>query len=109
MHIVDYKKYIQSEPEPVTLDGKYKIGYKRQMDMYQWVMRRKGFKVSNIGYFLLYVDGLHVGYDGMLNIEDTTKAVMHFDTSIIEYEGSDHWVEQALFDIKALLHSKKTA
>ena len=49
--------------------------------MYQWVMRRKGFEVSDIGYFL-YVDGLHVGYDGMLNIEDTTKAVMHFDTSI---------------------------
>ena len=58
------------------------------------------------GYFL-YVDGLHVGYDGMLNIEDTTKAVMHFDTSILEYEGSDHWVEKALFDIKELLHNDK--
>mgnify|MGYP001264301208 CR=1 FL=1 len=30
---------------------------------------------------------------------------MHFDTSILEYEGSDHLVEQALLDIKDLLHS----
>ena len=76
------------------------------MDMYQWVMRRKGFEVSDIGYFL-YVDGLHVGYDGMINIEDTTKAIMHFDTSILEYEGSDHWLEKALIDIKQLLITKE--
>jgi hypothetical protein len=108
LHIVDYKSTSnqRKEPEPVNLDGKWKKGYKRQMDMYQWVMRRKGFEVSNIGYFL-YVDGLHLGYDGMLNIENTTKAVMHFDTSILEYEGSDQWVEQALFNIKELLQSDK--
>ena len=108
LHIVDYKSTSnqRAEPEPVSLDGKWKVAYKRQMDMYQWVMRRKGFEVSDIGYFL-YVDGLHVGYDGMINIEDTTKAIMHFDTSILEYEGSDHWVEKALIDIKQLLISEE--
>jgi hypothetical protein len=42
----------------------------------------------------------------MINIEDTTKAIMHFNTSILKYEGSDHWVEKALIDIKQLLISK---
>jgi len=108
LHIVDYKSTSnqRKDPEPVSLEGKWKVAYKRQMDMYQWIMRRKGFEVSEIGYFL-YVDGLHIGYNGMIDSKDTTKALMHFDTSILEYRGSDHWVEQALLDIKQLLTSDK--
>ena len=72
--------------------------------MYQWIMRRKGFQVSDIGYFL-YVDGLHVDYDGMIDLTDTAKAVMYFSTSILSYTGSDGWVDGALVAIKQLLLS----
>ena len=47
---------------PQTQKPDYKAGYRRQMEMYQWIARRKGFTVSDTGYFV-YVDGQHVGID----------------------------------------------
>ena len=43
--------------DPKKVD--YKASYRRQMEMYQWILRRKGHFVSDTGYFL-YVDGQHV-------------------------------------------------
>ena len=111
LHIVDYKSTAQLGKEPKPLDreflnGPWKGAYKRQMDMYQWIMRRKGFDVSNRGFFL-YVDGQHIGQTGMIDLNDTSKANMLFNTSIIEYCGDDSWVEPALYDIKELLHKTK--
>ena len=106
LHIVDYKSTanLSKEPKPVSLEGPWKEGYKRQMDMYQWIMRRKGFTVSDIGYFV-YVDGQHVGYNRMID-DDTEMATMKFKTSLLTYKGDDSWVEPALFKIKDLLASK---
>ena len=103
LHIVDYKSTanLAKDPKPVSLEGKWKEGYKRQMDMYVWIMRRKGFAVSDVGYFI-YVDGLHVGYDGMID-EDTSLATMKFATSILPYTVKTLWVEKALVEIKELL------
>ena len=45
LHIVDYKSTSQkSEGKEITLDGKWKESYKRQMDFYVWVMRQKDLK-----------------------------------------------------------------
>ncbi len=112
LHIVDYKSTAQLGKEPKPLDraflnGPWKGSYKRQMDMYQWIMRRKGFDVSNLGFFV-YVDGQHIGQSGMIDPDDTSKANMLFNTSIIEYSGDDSWVEPALYDIKELLHNPKS-
>ena len=58
LHIVDYKSTSQKiKGKKITLDDPWKASYKRQMDMYVWVMRRKGFNVSRTGYFL-YCDGI---------------------------------------------------
>ena len=65
---------------------------------------RKGFTVSDIGYFV-YVDGQHVGYNRMID-DDTEMATMKFKTSLLTYKGNDSWVEPALFQIKDLLASK---
>ena len=107
LFIVDYKSTanLSKDPKPVSLDGIWKEGYKRQMEMYQWIMRCKGYGVSDIGYFV-YVDGQHAGLDGMID-EDPSQATMHFKTSILEYEGDASWVEEALASIKVLL--KETA
>ena len=35
----------------------YPKGYKRQLEMYQWLFRKNGFQVSNKGY-LVYYNGL---------------------------------------------------
>ena len=107
LHIVDYKSTAQGvngpkkEPQPVDLEGPWKIGYKRQIDMYQWVMRQKGYEVSNTGYFV-YVDGQHWGIDGMFD-EDPSQATMKFSATLLPYEGDDGWVDDALRRIKELL------
>ena len=110
LHIVDYKSTAQlgKQPKPLDqtfLDGLWKEPYKRQMEMYQWVMRRKGFNVSDRGYFL-YVDGQHLGQVGMIDNDEPERGYMQFKTSIISYDGNDNWVEDALINIRSLLDTK---
>ncbi len=107
LHIVDYKSTAQMSNTPKPLDESfiapptdpkqpdYKASYRRQMEMYQWIARRKGFTVSDIGYFV-YVDGQHVGIDGMLDEENTDTAWMKFNVAVIPYAGNDDWVEDAI-------------
>jgi hypothetical protein len=48
--MVDYKS--TSTTKDISLDDPWKQTYKRQMEIYQWLLRRKGFEVSPVGYFL---------------------------------------------------------
>ncbi len=86
LHIVDYKS-TSKQGEP-TIESGFGESYKRQMEIYQWLFRKAGFKVSNTGYFL-YVNGSKAGgfYDANL------AATMKFTTSLISYVGSDGWVD----------------
>jgi hypothetical protein len=114
LHIVDYKSTAQLGNEPKPLDETFlappsdptakdfKAGYRRQMDMYQWVARRLGFTVSDTGYFV-YVDGQHRNETGMLDIDDPTVAWMRFDVAVIPYIGNDRWVSKALAQAKRLV------
>ncbi len=79
----------------------YKASYRRQMDMYQWIARKKGFQVSNTGYFV-YVDGQHRTEQGMLDRANPRQAWMRFNVAVIPYEGSDEWVDDALRSAKHL-------
>ena len=114
IHIVDYKSEAQGtrspekyEPVPSSIDKPWKGGYKRQMDMYVWIARRKGFDVSDIGYFV-YVDAQHKGKLGMLSPEDPDIANMEFIASIIPYQADPGWVEPVLFEIKEFLLNQKS-
>lgn len=92
--VVDYKA--TSKDEEVNLDADWQDGYKRQMEVYQWLLRKNGFKVSDTGYFV-YVNGKtdRKAFDGKLE----------FDVTIIPYKGSDSWVEKTLKKIKECLES----
>src|SRR3989344_5346320 len=48
--VVDYKA--TSKTEEVNLDAEWQDGYKRQMEIYQWLFRQNNFKVSDTGYFV---------------------------------------------------------
>lgn len=95
LHVVDYKS--TSKDGEVTLDAEWQGGYKRQAEMYQWLLRRNGFAVSDIAYFV-YVNGRTdvAAFDGRLE----------FNVKIIPYEGDDAWVEQTLMDARACLASE---
>ena len=102
IHIVDYKSTSQKSPnKEITLDDYWKAGYKRQMDMYVWVMRRKGFSVSSIGYFL-YCDGDRFSDYDFLHSEE---ASMQFKMSLIPYEVDTSWIEPTLLEIKECLRT----
>jgi len=92
--IVDYKS--TSKEEEVSLDADWQISYKRQMEIYQWLFRRNGFKVSPTGYFV-YCNG-NTG-------KDTFDAKLEFDIKIIPYEGSDGWIEPKIFELRKCLDS----
>jgi len=91
--IVDYKS-TSKDAEINTLDQDWQDGYKRQMEVYQWLLRKQGLKVSNSGYFV-YCNGRKdvEKFDGKLE----------FNMTLIEYVGDDAWVEKTLFKIKKCL------
>jgi hypothetical protein len=64
--------------------AEWQDGYKRQMEVYQWLFRKNGFKVSKTGYFV-YCNGSTEGevFDGKLE----------FNIKLLPYKGEDKWVE----------------
>ena len=119
LHIVDYKSTAQTTNTPKPMDesfiappsdakeADYKAGYRRQMDMYQWIARQLGYRVSDTGYFL-YVDGQHVNESGMLDANEPWQAWMRFNVAVIPYQGNDSWVEDALRRARYLVSEVKT-
>jgi len=89
LHVVDYKS--TSKQGIPTIEGGFGDGYKRQMEIYQWLLSNIGYQVSSTGYFL-YVNGNKQGgfYDEYL------LGNMRFETNIIAYQGNASWVEQTI-------------
>jgi hypothetical protein len=94
--VVDYKA--TAKKEEVTLDAEWQMGYKRQMEIYQWLLRRLGFKVSKTGYFV-YCNGRadKEAFDGKVE----------FDITVLPYTGDDSWVEGSILKLKKCLNSSK--
>ena len=92
--IVDYKA--TSKEGEVSLDAEWQIGYKRQMEIYQWLFRKNEFKVSNTGYFV-YCNGKTDG--------EKFDAKLEFDIKIIPYVGDDSWIEKTITDAYECLKS----
>ncbi len=92
LHIVDYKA--TSKSQEVSLDAEWQDGYKRQMEIYQWLFRRNGFRVSSTGYFV-YCNG---------NADkEAFDARLEFDIKVIPYTGNDTWVESVLLKLRSAL------
>ncbi len=94
--VVDYKA--TSKNGEVSIDADWQIAYKRQMEIYQWLLRKNGFKVSKTGYF--------VYCNGRTDRRAFDKKI-EFDIKIIPYKGDDSWIEKALLDIKECLISNQ--
>ena len=94
--IVDYKA--TATDNEITLEADYRQGYKRQMEIYQWLFRKNSFKVSNTGYFV-YANGQRdrQAFDGRLD----------FTVQIIPYQGDDSWVSDVIDKAYQCLENKK--
>ncbi len=92
--VVDYKS--TSNNEDITLEGRWKEGYKRQMEVYQWLLRQKGLKVSDTGYFV---------YANAIKNRDSFDARLEFKMTVLPYIGETEWIEPTLMKIKEVLDS----
>ena len=102
LHIVDYKSTSQKSPAKViNLNDEWKDAYKRQMDLYVWILQRKGFDVSDVGFFL-YCDGDRFSDYEFLGEE---IASMKFQMSLIPYDVDQSWIEDTLLGIRSCLDS----
>lgn len=90
--VIDYKA--SSEEGEDDPDARWKRGYKRQMETYQWLLRNNGLQVSDTGYFV-YCKGRQdaEAFDGKLE----------FDIKIVPYAGDATWVDHTLEDLKDCL------
>ncbi len=93
--VVDYKA--TSKKQRITeLNADWHIGYKRQMEMYQWLLRQNDLLVSDTGYFV-YCNGKtdKEAFDGKLE----------FDITLIPYTGNAGWVDNAVLEAHQCLNN----
>ncbi|NUM87561.1 MAG: PD-(D/E)XK nuclease family protein [Bdellovibrionales bacterium] len=93
--LVDYKATAKDSPVS-ALDSEWHEAYKRQIEIYQWLFRRNGFRVSPTAYFLYCT--ARVGAPRF-------DRHLEFDLRLIPHRGDDSWVEDALRRAHACLSS----
>ena len=92
--VVDYKA--TSKNGEVSLDADWQDGYKRQMEFYQWLLRKNGLDISDVGYFVYCNGRRDVGeFEGRLE----------FKIKTISYEGDDSWVESTIIKLHKFLQA----
>ncbi len=95
--VVDYKATSKDE-EIIELNKEWQDGYKRQMEIYQWLFRQNGYKVSDTGYFV-YCNGK--------TDRQAFDAKLEFEVTLIPYTGSDNWVERVIIEAHKCLNGEK--
>ena len=90
--VVDYKATAKDK-EITSLGpvGGWQDSYRRQMEVYQWLLRANGHNVSNTGYFV-YANG-----DAS---KDSFNDRVDFRTNVFPHHGNDAWVDATLLKMK---------
>lgn len=94
--VVDYKA--TAKQADVSIDSAWQISYKRQVEVYQWLLRQNGFLVSDTAYF--------VYTNGRLD-SDSFNDQLIFRTKIIPYNGNDAWIEPTLQQMKKVMEAEE--
>ncbi|MDB5182283.1 MAG: hypothetical protein JWO47_67 [Candidatus Saccharibacteria bacterium] len=96
--VVDYKA--TSKARDVDISSDWQISYKRQMEVYQWLLRQNGLKVNDTGYF--------VYANGRLDMEGFNNRI-EFRTKVIPYTGNADWVEPTIIKMKSCMDGEMPA
>lgn len=95
--VVDYKA--TAKDKPVTKlgpEGGWQDMYRRQMEVYQWLLKQNGFDVHDTGYFV-YATGTQD--------RDGFNDVVEFETHVFPHYGDTTWIEQTVRDMKKVMDS----
>ncbi len=87
--VVDYKA--TAKDKEVDIDSPWQISYKRQIEIYQWLLRQNNIKVNDTGYFV-YTNG-RLDKNGFFD-------KVEFRTKIIPYQGNTDWIDPVILKIK---------
>ncbi|MGI9534015.1 MAG: PD-(D/E)XK nuclease family protein [Thermodesulfobacteriota bacterium] len=93
--IVDYKS-TSTNDKIVSLDKAWHDSYKRQIEIYQWLLMKNGYNVSEVSYFV-YCNGL--------KDRNEFGKKLDFDVTLITYNGNFEWVEEVIFKAFECLQS----
>ena len=93
--VADYKA--TAKKDEATIDGEWQVSYKRQVELYQWLLRERGFPVSNTAWFV-YANGNSQA--------PSFDARLEFRVTLLRHEGDTSWIVPALESIKATLDSE---
>ncbi len=95
--VVDYKATAKDGTIETLADSSWEEQYKRQIGVYQWLLRKNSFTVSNTGYFV-YANGD--------SDRDAFQDTLHFETTLVPCEGDTGWIEPTLREIKTCLEQE---
>jgi RecB family exonuclease len=83
LHVADYKA--TAKAAVITAAGLHDA-YRRQAEVYQFLLRRQNLRVSSTAWFV-YANGIKTG--------DRFGDCLKFTTVLLPYEGDDSWVLEA--------------
>ena len=97
LFVVDYKATAKPQV-PSNLKSLLYEDYKRQIEVYQYLLRKNGFNVSSKGYIIYAIanktpDYLHYALD--------------FQVVLVGFDGNDSWVDGTVQEIKACFDRPK--
>lgn len=93
--VADYKA--TAKKDEATIDGEWQVSYKRQIELYQWLLSERGFSVSSTAWFV-YANGNSQA--------PAFNARLEFRVTLLQHEGDTSWVVPALESIKTTLDSE---
>jgi len=102
--VVDYKATGANE-------HKVQDSYRRQMEIYQWLLRRNKFKVSDVGYFVFARANKGHGFavSAVTPHEGAPlKGVLPFDIFVESHKGDDSWIEETLLEARTTVDSDES-
>ena len=94
--VVEYKA--TSKKDEVSLDAEWQISYKRQVEIYQWLLKNNNLPISNLSYFV-YCNG----------IKDKNRfdEKLEFTIKLLSYKGDCNWVGNTLNLIYKTLNNEE--
>ena len=92
--VVDYKSTSKAGKIEELGNETWHDQYRRQLEIYQWLLRQNGLPVSNTGYWV---------YCNAKKDNRAFDAKLEFELTLLSHKGKDNWVEPTLKKIKQTL------
>lgn len=93
LHVVEYKSTATSQP--IDLKKPWQISYKRQVEIYQWLLQHQGLEVSPVAYFV---------YVAAIKTAPVFAGRLEFEAHVLSYRGDRSWIGPKLVEARECLN-----